>query len=440
MLDHKSYPQTFLRFGLQRKKSLLRDVRNAYDGLILPANILLYQYKSTPFVVYMCDKPFIIDPMSYLFGQPYEQFKKLVKTGQQFKPSFDRLMTGHGLQSKRFLKYSYEELLKYLQSSNENLKSFIIKALSFQRDMVWKTIKDSSELMTEEERGLLKEERYQPSLIIPPYFRYIKKNNKSIINELNGKILDYCASVKNEWLDIYPMIFIGKEFLKHNKLDDIISQYNSYPFDGYCIWIDNFDERTVEAEEIEGFINLVKALSNRRSRQILIMYGGYFSMLLFNVGVTCVAHGLAYGESKSAMAAVQQSSGPAPVRYYILELHRFLTLQSALLVLREKPELICNCVACRRIVRGNPENITKYEDEEALAEIHFLYNRDLERKMIGESTPKQIIEHLEWSLILNSDIENITKTYRVGDSYEERSIVTMDYMNEWLKAFKKRLK
>jgi hypothetical protein len=170
-----------------------------------------------------------------------------------------------------------------------------------------------------------------------------------------------------------------------------------------------------------------------------MMHGGFFSLLLYHFGATCVSHGVAYGEAKSAMAAAQQGSGPAPVRYYVLELHRFLTLEDALRVLRERTDLICNCPACRRVVRGDPENVTKYENEEALAEIHFLYSRNLERRMIGESAPAQILEHLDWSINLNQDIEQITKRYRVSGGYTEKPIVDLGYMRRWRDAINRGL-
>src|SRR5688500_18151543 len=97
MLEQLHAPLIFLRFGLHRKKNFLRDIRRAYQGIVLPANILLYQYKSTPPVVFNCNKPFFVEPMSYLLGQPYKDFKQRLEKGPRFKPSFQRLMEGHGL-------------------------------------------------------------------------------------------------------------------------------------------------------------------------------------------------------------------------------------------------------------------------------------------------------------------------------------------------------
>jgi hypothetical protein len=382
----------------------------------------------------MCGKPFVVDPMSYLFGQPYEQFKRRVRGGPQFKPSFDRLMLGHGLEPREFLEYSYERLLAFLRGSRRNSEKFIRNALSFQWDRVWETISSARDLLTAGERASLREEDFRPSFLVPPYFRYDARPDRHLAaTGLNAAINEYCYSERGRWQDIFPMVFVAKETLRNGCIGEVVALATEHDFPGNCVWVDGLDEREATVEEIAGLITLVDALA-RGGRQIVIMHGGFFSLLLYRFGATCVSHGVAYGEAKSALAAAQQTSGPAPVRYYVLELHRFLTLADALQVLRERNDLICNCLACRRVVRGNPENVTRYENEEALAEIHFLYNRNLERRMVGESTREQIVEHLNWSISLNEDIEQITKRYRVSWGYAEKPIVDLDYMRRWRDA------
>ena len=75
-------------------------MRKSYDGLVLPGNILLYQYKATPNVIYMTEKPFFVDPMSYLFGKRFEKLKREISPCNfKFKPSFEKLVFGHGVKS-----------------------------------------------------------------------------------------------------------------------------------------------------------------------------------------------------------------------------------------------------------------------------------------------------------------------------------------------------
>ena len=438
MLEARKGPSIFLRFGIQRKKSFLRDVSRSYDGLVLPANVLLYQYKSTPSVVFMCQKPYFVDPMSYLFGQPYEAFKQRATQGNtKFKPSFDRLLIGHGLTPATFLPYEYTTLLRFLQQPQGNLEVFVANTLGFQRDRVWETLRGASDLMTDEQKASLDEARFRPTFLIPPYFLYLPQNKRGVppTTELNSRILDLCWQRRAEWDDIFPMVFLRRDQLSAEYREDVLALYKKNPFPGYCIWVDDFDERESTEPDVRGLIELTKGLA-AGGAQVVMLYGGFFSLLLYYFGLTSVCHGLAYGESRSIGASAQQGSGPAPIRYYVLQLHCFLTLENALPVLRERPDLLCNCPACRRVVGGDPERITRYQGEEAMAEIHFLYNRNQERAMIAESNLERAVENLEWTLELNEDIEQITKRYRVNSGFEERPIVNPAYIQAWKNALR----
>ena len=243
MFDAVNGPLTFLRYGLAKKKKFLRDVRNAYDGLTLPANILLYQYKSTPSVVTMCRKPFIVDPMSYLFGQPYEEFKKKVKLGPAFKPSFKKLMEGHGLVSDDFLRYDYTRLIRFLQQNTNNIRIFSRNAIGFQRDTVWDGLNSNQDLMTEEQRALLTEDLCRPKVIIPPYFLYTFEpgGNLSITSKLNRQILKHCWEEMQGVGDLFPMVFLSRDCLTNDFYKLAAEIVLKYDFPGYCVWIDSFD-------------------------------------------------------------------------------------------------------------------------------------------------------------------------------------------------------
>ncbi len=332
MLETNQGPLTFLRFGIQRKKSFLRDVSRAYDGLVLPANVLLYQYRSTPSAVLMCGKPFFVDPMSYLFGQPYEVFKQRVRQGEpKFKPSFQRLMQGHGLTPEDFLPYDYTALLRFLGRPGRNLEIFVENTLGFEWNKVWNTLREAADLMTEEQRAALTEARFRPAVLIPPYFLHEPSTTRGrqATTELNRRILEFCQLERGRWPSLFPMVFLRKEHLQARYRREIIDIYRRNDFQGYCVWVDEFDERLAKQDEISSLVELVGALSEG-GKQVVMLYGGFFSLLLYYFGMTSVCHGLAYGEYRALGASAQQGSGPAPIRYYVLELHCFLTLENAL--------------------------------------------------------------------------------------------------------------
>lgn len=439
-MSSEKTPENYIRFGMQRKKEFLKDVAKAYDGLAIPANILLYQYKATPLVIYMCDdKPFFVDPMSYLFGQPYEEFKRKIKGGVEFKPSFEKLMENHGLNVADFLPYTYEKLLAFIHESRNNLKIFVDNSLTFQRDTALKNFERFTigMLPEEEQRTDKARERFRPKFLIPPYFLYQKDN---VTTQINKKIFEYVATV-DMGVPIYPMLFLRREDVNSEFGRNLVAEVSKSRFQGFCLWVDGMRESNIRQIEAEGLIDIVWTLSSRKTRPVLMMYGGFFYMLLYHFGLTGVSHGTLFSQSKGAMDAVRQTSGPAPVRYYIRELHDFFTLESSLLLLREIDSLICNCQVCKRIVRGKADNITGFRNEEALAEMHFLYNRWEEKQQIAKATLTDLVDYLNTVYDLyEGDVKRITKTYKMPWGEEEKPVAAVDYIKNWARALELKAK
>lgn len=429
MLKVSDQPQVFLRYGLSRKKELLRDFTKLYDGIVVPANILLYQYKGTPAVVYSCNQPYFVDPMSYLFAHPLADFiKRITKGTSKFKPSFTKLVMGYGEDPAYFLRQDYRTLVEYLTKNESKLSPFIDNCIDFQLNAVNKTINNSKDLLPDG-----KEVDLKPSFVMPPYFAYQEHDGTTLLNQ---KIIEYCWKNKAKWgnPDIFPMIFIQKENLTDKFITKLKSFFKDYDYPGYCIWVEKFEERDVTSEEIVGLIKLVETFSDNSSKQLVMLYGGFFSMLLNKFGVTAISHGIAYSEAKSMFSAVKQTGGGAPIRYYIPQLHQFQIIDNALHILRERPDLICNCPVCQRLIQSDPENITRFHEEEELAELHFLYNRNEEKKMISKLNKADIGKYLNYIATLNTDIEKITRKYKVNSKFETRSIISANYINEWKNA------
>jgi len=433
MLRSSEEPQVFIRYGLSRKKNLLRDTRDWYDGLVIPANLLLYQYRGTPAVIYYCRQPFFIDPMSYLFAYPFEDFKKRITKGEsKFKPSYVKLIEGYGEDPEILHNQNYYTLVQYLLNSKKELGTFINNCMNFQFNNVNDTINNSKEFLQEDESL-----DFRPEFLIPPYFLFSSNGH---YNELNFSVLDYCWGNKTSWenIDIFPMLLMQKESLNEEFIKELKNRFGNYDFPGYCLWVENFDERLVTVDQITNLMNLIEVFSEGKSKQIVLLFGGFFSMLLFKYGLNCISHGIAYSEMKSMHAAVRQMGGGVPIRYYIPELHQFLTIKNSLQILRIRKDLLCNCPICQRLVQSDPENITRFEDEEELAELHFLYNRRKEKSTISRLNGKDIIKYLDYIYNLNSDISTITKPYKISDGFQDRPIINPEYVKNWQLAFKKK--
>lgn len=428
MIRDEDAPLNFIRFGLSRKKEFLRDTRKLFNGLVVPANILLYQYKSTPSIIYRTEQPFVVDPMSYLFGQPYETFKKRVKkgVGYEFKPSFRKLMENHGLSVDDFINVRHEKLISLLLKNQSDRELFVQNSLSFQRNTVGECLEKASKDMEED---YINEKTEKPMFLIPPYLLW--DNNNDIIR-LNLDIARFACDMKID-PPVYPMIFIEKSHLVNNSTFDMLEDWISLNPKGFCLWINDFKEIEANVHEIQGLIKLIKLLSGNKKRDVFMLFGGYFSLLLYHFGLSAISHGTSFSESRWVKASVQKGSGPAPIRYYIRDLHRFFSLDDAIRVLYKRDDLLCDCLVCRQIVKGNPENIARFQTEkEELAEIHFLYNRYQEKQEIGKATIKDLRDYLKFTYDNNSkDLITLEKEYRTNHGFKKRPLVDLSYLEHW---------
>ena len=155
--------KNYIKLGVHRK-DFLKDTSQAYDGLMLPGNMLLHQYKAIPATVYKTEKPFFVDPMSYLFGNPFEHFKKKIEHGYEFKPSFEKLVLAHGLSPQAILNLKAKDMVKKLSQDNELSKSFVKGALRLQSD----NVKKAKDFIKEVDESLLEENAYP----LTPDFSY----------------------------------------------------------------------------------------------------------------------------------------------------------------------------------------------------------------------------------------------------------------------------
>lgn len=111
------------------------------------------------------------------------------------------------------------------------------------------------------------------------------------------------------------------------------------------VWITGFDERAVD----EGtLLRLWRTVQGRPQGWDLInMYGGFFSICLRYAGLAGFGNGLTYSESRAWPALA--STGSAPPRYYIRDLHLFLPPAAAAALIDAEPGFECPCNACAEL-------------------------------------------------------------------------------------------
>lgn len=107
-------------------------------------------------------------------------------------------------------------------------------------------------------------------------------------------------------------------------------------------WITNFDERKVTEAELRQLWQVIA--SQPEGRRLVNMYGGFFSICLRHAGLKGFGNGLTYSESRDWPALA--STGAAPPRYYVRDLHAFLPPGLAASLIDLVPSFECPCDAC----------------------------------------------------------------------------------------------
>jgi hypothetical protein len=111
------------------------------------------------------------------------------------------------------------------------------------------------------------------------------------------------------------------------------------------VWITGFDERAVDEGQLRRLWRTVRAQPS--GRELVNLYGGFFSACLWYAGLSGFGNGLTYSESRAWPALA--STGSAPPRYYLRDLHLFLPPAAAQAVIAAEPSFECPCGACAEI-------------------------------------------------------------------------------------------
>jgi hypothetical protein len=156
-------------------------------------------------------------------------------------------------------------------------------------------------------------------------------------------------------------------------------------------WITDFDERRVPIEDLVALWRAVE-LAAKPDRRLVNMYGGFFSVCLQKAGLWGFNNGLGYSESRAWPELT--STGAAPPRYYIRDLHAYAPPAVAQLLVEADRSFECPCDVCEES-RAAGSSIVGMSYH-ALKQ-HFALSRSWECQLVSESTGTMISDHLRHS-------------------------------------------
>ncbi len=394
-------PWNFYRLGLTREKELFKRRRDAYSGAVIPAHIASYYAKFCTEFIGSLQKPYFIDPITYLFAGDPRVLRRFVKdrsTGRTIKDTLGRKKKGDVKRSFKRIVAEYGELVRSAVAENrplspadfaddELVSEFVSKVVGFQMTTLAalpakyaKYAKFARKAGKEIITG-----NNPPSLLIAPYF-YIENAKWLSVN------LDLVRRTKRAVGDqtpVFAVIAVSADNLESSGTQ-LLDKYKRSGADGFFLWVNDFrgdtDIRTLRV--VRDFV----ANLTEDGQPILALYGDAYSLVLSHFGLTGFVSGICYGEKRSVDQDMDVE-GQIPPFYYLSPIKKKIQLETELRRFdpREMRELQCGCDVCRRTV-------DLVDLDEVGTREHFMLVRAEEVARLREGqTPEEMAAELQES-------------------------------------------
>jgi hypothetical protein len=313
----------YLAFG-STDQHTMRELRNSYDGLIVPATVAAFQREGTGGFVLSLSAlpdapPYLIDPRFPLFQTALSEPKKshaalaellgqperLIRAADPFPGDFD------------------DELIRAIAAR------WVDFNLSYEERQAGKFAKYAERLDEEVEPDAAK----GPSGIIAPYL--VADNEQWW--ERSKRFHAATREAAPENVKVLRVVAAPSAAALGPLLSDV-------PDPEVIVWVSGLNELEVMPSQLVDYGRAVSA-STARSQQCFALYGGFFSVLLACQGLRGSCHGIGYGEHRNWPQLSQ--SGPPPPRYYAPRFHRYINQDLAYQLWSRDADLTgCNCPIC----------------------------------------------------------------------------------------------
>lgn len=379
-LPSEKRPWSFYRLGPTKEKVLFKRHRTTYQGVIVPAHIASYYAAFCAEFIGSLSKPYLIDPMTYIFANDPMQLRRFVKDKEKRRTARDR----HGRKIKGGIKRSYLRLIEKYQgvvklaveqgrpltprdfADPDVINSFVNSVIAFQMNQLAAIPDKYQKYARYAERSgkSFKTSANLPMCLVAPYFP-TRTLNGSGWHATNIQFVKRAKDIA-KGLPVYSVILADTQILA-NEIDQIKADYLDAGVDGFLLWPDGF-QGDQGLSELNKVFAVVKKLS-AGDKPIILMYGNAFSMVLHYAGLSGFACGICYGEKKLSTDDVDMEGG-IPPRYYISGLKKKFIIETVTrrIQISTYPDLVCGCSICKR--KADPAMLDDAESRE-----HFMLAR-----------------------------------------------------------------
>jgi len=316
----------------------VRELRGAYDGLLVPGTVAAFQREGTGgFVLTLSASeartPYVIDPRSPLFQQVIDEPKK----------SHVSLRGILGLPADAdYVKDPAKFGQPLVEEVANNWAQF---NCHYQAKAGAKFEKYAKRLGTPD---LKLETASAPELVLAPYF---------VANELYDPWWDLSSRLHAATRAAVARLAPGKPCVRVVATEDagaLSSLLSSLEEAHLFVWVSDLNEAKASVGELTAYGRAIRD-ATARGQSLVALYGGFFAVLLATVGLRGVSHGIGYGEHRNWIELPQ--SGPPPARYYLPEAHCYVRPELAD-VLWGAQVTRCDCPVCK----AAPPILLEYHD------------------------------------------------------------------------------
>ena len=338
-----------IRLGTHAEKDYLIRAYTWFDEVALNANLV--EGTASSLAVFLCElrdkgKGFFVDPMTYAFALSPD-FLMRASGGQSSRSNLKRTFQGLATRYGRVVDQHAGRIP--LQpghlSSQADQDELCRCVLNYERDRINEAMQGSADfLMTDSES-----EPLLPTRLVAPYFHLSGDLEWLPVNIALGNRACYIEPETWVVVCLDSLLLDSTEFI-----DNIVSQYRSVRTPGYLIWATDFEEERATEGQIRGLQRLIRGVSQDGTKQVINLFGGYFSCLLAECGLTGVAHGLGYGERRDIIPVL--GGGLPPAKYYLPAIHQHIRIDQLVAIASKLDDnsfrqTICDCVICRGLLR-----------------------------------------------------------------------------------------
>lgn len=349
----------YYRYGMAHEKDVLLEMKEYFDGMVVPAHLLAYYPSLEPFLAKLA-KPWFVDPVTFALKSKDTTIHSLhAKTGTlRLKRSYAKLLERISIPNKGVENPVSAEGLATGRRMGpgtfrrngkidvEIVKEFVTSVLKLQE--LFDTTGDSpqkqdrvNELLAKHDESAPKDMRVPPvEFKVPPYWFFDDVGHLDY--EWNITFLETAVQA-NEESSIYAVIAADPSAITQETAAKISDDFSAAS--GFLIWLD--DER-LDAEgmrNIDRYHTLVESLASG-GKEVISLYGTEMLATAEQKGLSGYCSGPGYGEAKPRARA---TGGAPPARYYVPRLMRYLTKQPLDQYLDAVGDIECPCRICRSL-------------------------------------------------------------------------------------------